>query len=508
MPNKILPPKSAVPGDNAPQSRSQLAARLLRQLRDKHWAPAGQRIGIALSGGADSVALFLLFHELRESLGLVLSAVHFNHRLRGRSSEIDQKFVSTLAARYDVPCFTANENISARSKRERGNLEEVARRARYGYFERLVAEGQLDQIAVAHTADDQAETVLAHILRGTGLAGLAGIHPQFGCVFRPLLKFRRAELRSYLRARQQNWREDATNRDTKRMRARIRLKLMPLLEKQFQTAVVEHLCQLADLAREDAACLDRWAELRLSLTGKQENGEWRISVSDLLAPHQCPATNLRFTEPEPANGAVSKRLIRLLVNKVKPHPGQLSATHVDSVLHLAQQAASGKALSLPGGVQIRRQRNFLCVRPLEQKPSHLRSQAKSYRHTVKLGPSAAQVRLPGHPCCLRFTVIDWPPQGRETNLTGAVLDRERIGLPLVVRNWCPGDLMQPVGHRKHHRLSRLLNELGISRWEKPSWPVLTSAGKVVWSRGLPVSVESAPDSSTRKALMIIEVPDS
>lgn len=513
MPKKILPPKCATPQCTAAQLRSSLAARLLRHLRDKHWVHAGQRIGVAVSGGADSVALFLLLLELREKLGMVLSAVHFNHRLRGRSSEIDQKFVSKLAARYDVHCFIANENISARSKRERGNLEEVARRARYGYFERLVAQGQLDQIAVAHTADDQAETVLAHILRGTGLGGLAGIHPQFGCVFRPLLKFRRAELRSYLGARHQNWREDATNRDTKRMRARIRLKLMPLLEKQFQSATVEHLCQLADLAREDAAWLDSSAELRLSRTAKQDQGEWRILLSDLLAGdlHAAVPTSPPLGEPEPGRNALSKRLIRLLVKKVKRRAGQLSATHVDSVLHLAQQPDSGTALSLPGGVEVRRKRDVLCFRPPEriaQKSPHLRSDAKAYCHTVKLGPSPAQVRLPGYPCYLRFTVIDWPPQGRETNLTGAVLDRDRIGMPLVVRNWCPGDSMQPLGHRKHHRLSRLLNELGISRWEKPSWPVLTSAGKVVWSRGLPVSVESAPGGFTRRALLITEVPDS
>src|SRR5208337_2251516 len=121
------------------------------------------------------------------------------------------------------------ENIAAKTKSERGNLEDVARRARYAFFERLVQEGRLARVAVAHTADDQAETVLAHILRGTGLAGLGGIHPQTESVVRPLLGIRRAELRAYLRAKKQKWREDATNQDTARMRARIRKKLLPLL---------------------------------------------------------------------------------------------------------------------------------------------------------------------------------------------------------------------------------------------------------------------------------------
>jgi tRNA(Ile)-lysidine synthase len=102
-------------------------------------------------------------------------------------------------------------------------------------------------------------------------------------------------------------------------------------------------------------------------------------------------------------------------------------------------------------------------------------------------------------------VIDWPAQGRETSVTGAVLDRERLRVPLVVRNWRPGDLVQPLGHQKRHRLSRLLNELGVSRWEKVSWPVLTSGGRIAWVRGLPVAAEFAISDSTRTGVVITEV---
>jgi tRNA(Ile)-lysidine synthase len=471
----------------------------------------GARIGVAVSGGADSVALLLLLLELREKLGIVLSVVHFNHKLRGRASDTDEKFVLNLAKQHSLPFFVAQEDISAKSRRERANLEDAARRARYGYFERLVAEGKLDKVAVAHTADDQAETVLSHILRGTGLAGLGGIHPEIGCVFRPLLRFRRAELRAYLRARHQSWREDATNRDTKRMRARIRLKLMPLLEKQFQAGVVEHLCQLADLAREDEAWLDSSAELRLFLNAKEDNGEWRISLSDLLAPQRYsgPSSNLDKQWLRRAPEAMSKRMIRLLVKRVKPTAGQLSSVHVDAVLRLAQQPNSGKSLQLPGGVEVRRQRDSLTFLPLAQKDSSKSgSTTKSFSQTLRLGPQPVDVALLEQSCCLRFAVIDWPAQGRETSVTGAVLDRYRLRVPLVVRNWRPGDCMQPLGHQKPHKLSRLLNELGVSRWDKLSWPVLSSGGTVVWARRLPVAAEFAAGGSTREGVLITEVPIS
>ncbi|HKN24439.1 MAG TPA: tRNA lysidine(34) synthetase TilS [Candidatus Acidoferrum sp.] len=510
MPKNAVP--SAAKADNsAIHEYTDLAMRLFRHLRGNRWASPGQRVGVAVSGGADSIALLLLFLELRERLGVVLSVVHFNHKLRGRASETDEKFVSNLAARHALPFLIAQEDISSKSRREHANLEDAARRARYVFFERLVTEGQLDKIAVAHTADDQAETVLAHMLRGTGLAGLGGIHPEFGCVFRPLLKFRRYELRPYLRMRRQAWREDATNRDIKRMRARIRQKLMPLLEKQFQPSVVEHLCQLADLAREDEAWLESSAELRLFLNAKEEQGEWRIALRDLIAPD--PQSN-RSEDVDKlwsrhAPQAMSKRIIRHLVKKVKPQSGQLSSGHVEAVLQLAQQPDSGKSLQLPGGVEVRRLRGALVFRPLEQKNSTNSTRpAKIFSRTVDLGARQAEVALLEQSCCLRFTVIDWPPQGRETNVTGTVLDRGRIRLPLVVRNWRPGDSMQPVGHQKRHRLSRLLNELGVSRWEKVSWPVLDSGGTVVWVRGLPVAAEFAPGSFTREGVVITEVPIS
>src|SRR5216683_5009701 len=237
---------------------------------------AGDRVGVAVSGGADSVALLLLLLELREKLGIVLSVVHFNHKLRGKASDADERFVAKLAVEHGLEFHSASVEVAKKAKKERANVEDAARRARYDYFRSLAESGVCRRIAVAHTADDQAETVLMHLLRGTGLAGLGGIHPVAGPVIRPLLKVRRDELRRFLRARKQVWREDATNRDTRKMRARIRRKLLPLLEKRFQPAIVEHLVTLADLAREDEADLQSQAELRVLALAKEMKGVLRI----------------------------------------------------------------------------------------------------------------------------------------------------------------------------------------------------------------------------------------
>ncbi len=200
----------------------------------------GDRLGVAVSGGADSVALLRLLERLRDDLGITLVVAHFNHSLRAAESEGDAEFVEQLARTRGLEIITDREDVAAEAQRQGRNLEDMARQLRYAFFEGVVAEGRATHIAVAHTADDQAETVLAHLIRGTGLTGLAGIYPVAGAVVRPLLGTRREELRKYLRAVGQQWREDSTNRDTRRMRARIREQLLPLLERDFSPAIAGH----------------------------------------------------------------------------------------------------------------------------------------------------------------------------------------------------------------------------------------------------------------------------
>jgi len=485
--------------------RHELAESLRAVLRERFGVCAGERIGVAVSGGADSVALLRLFVELRELLGVVVCVAHFNHKLRGKASDADEKFVAKLAAQHGLEFFVERENVAAKAKRERANLEDAARRARYAFFEQLVKEGRVGRVAVAQTADDQAETVLAHIMRGTGLAGLAGIHPQAGSVFRPLLGIRRAALRVYLRNKSQKWREDASNRDETRTRARIRHKLMPFLEKKFQSSVVEHLCQLAELAREDNDYLDFTAGWRINVLAKENKGGIAIPVRD-IALGQNPRNKTEEEPSRPDLFALPKRMVRQLVQRVKPRAGELGSLHVDAVLHLAQSGHSGKILQLPGGVEVRRERDLLifCAAALPKD----KAESVTYSFHVNLPATGEELRLDALSRILCFRVIDWPSEGRETSRTGAVLDRGRLRVPLELRNWRAGDVMRPVGHQNRHTVARLLNELGASRWEKESWPVLTSAGKLAWVLGLPVAHEFAVGEGSRAAVVITEESSS
>jgi tRNA(Ile)-lysidine synthase len=487
---------------------SSLSARLLQHIRTREYFRAGDRVAVAVSGGADSVALLRLLLDLRAKLGSVVSVAHFNHMLRGRASDADEKFVARLATKFALPFHLCRADIHAKAKFDKANLEDTARRARYAFFAKLVEEGTATHVAVAHTADDQAETVLGHILRGTGLAGLGGIHPIAEHIVRPLIQFRRGELRTYLRARKQSWREDATNRDTTKTRARIRKKLLPLLEKQFQSNIVEHLATLADLAREDEAYLAFSTEVRAMALVKRAENAASIAVSDLL---RRPQDQLREPLPAPMRlktRAMSKRLVRFVIEELKPRTGQTNAEHVEAVLDLAERGENGKSLPLPGGIEVRRERDTLIFQAMAAPPTTKArvKTSKQFQYEIPSANSDVLVPIPCLGCVFRLTVIDWPAKRGETRGIGPVLDRQALRFPLVLRSWRPGDIFHPLGHRNAHKLKRLLNKQRISRWERDGWPVLTSGGVLAWARGFPVAAEFAASERTQVGILIAEEP--
>ncbi len=169
--------------------------------------------------------------------------------------------------------------------------------------------------------------------------------------------------------------------------------------------------------------------------------------------------------------------MRHIVKSVKPRSGQLGAGHVNAVLELARHGQNGTSLPLPGGVEVRKERDALAFYAVGDKfASSAPSKAREFEYNIDLAHGADEVRVPELGCVFRFRVIDWPAKRAETSRDGAVLDRDRLRFPLMLRNWRSGDRMRPLGHRSAHKLKRLLNEKHVSRWAREGWPVLTSGG--------------------------------
>src|SRR5438270_760891 len=198
--------------------------KVLRYMRDQQLLRPGERVAVACSGGADSVALLHVLAELREELGIVLTAAHFHHQIRAAEADSDQQFVEGLAARLQVNFYSGWGNVPQHASENKISLETAARELRHQWFAELVRQGAANKIATAHTLDDQAETVLMRILRGTGARGLAGIAPTHNAkhLVRPLLTTSRHEVEAYLTAKGQAWREDSSNLDLGHTRNRVR----------------------------------------------------------------------------------------------------------------------------------------------------------------------------------------------------------------------------------------------------------------------------------------------
>lgn len=486
---------------------------------------AGDRIGVGVSGGADSVALLRLLAELREQLGIRLAILHFNHQLRGVAADADEDFVASLAAERGIEFLAGRADVAAEARDHGWNIEDAARRSRYAFFESMVRAGKVTRVAVAHTADDQAETVLARLVRGTGPAGLAAIYPGKGSVVRPLLDVRRGELREYLEQTGQPWREDASNLDTTRLRARLRHQILPMIERDLQPAIVEHLSRLAQMAREDEAFWVALIAERLGSLAVREGRRLGIRCADLLRPLSWAGTN----SDAAAQMTVAKRLVRGIAEEMAGGRLQLTSRHIEQVIHLARESSSGHRTDLPGifaersfdwiwfekadqrrPVRAGAPRNRAAAEPAAEPSESMAetnsmAETKEFSYNVQL-PGAgeiASVAVPEIGKCFKLKVFDWSVPARETTTQG-ILDRDSLQSPLLLRNWHPGDSFRPLGRRNAHKLKQLLRAGRIGVRDRAGWPVLTSAGLLAWSRGFPVAAEFAPRKATRMGVAITE----
>ena len=460
--------------------RSDLYSRWALEMRGHQFFHPGQRVGVAVSGGPDSVLLLHFLKLLSGELGLTLAVVHFNHHLRGAESDGDEAFVRALAADLD---YLRSEADVARVAREcRRNLEAVARDLRYRYFFSLVDQGRLDRVATAHTANDQAETVLLRLLRGTGTRGLGGIFPLLeGKVVRPFLSLTRVQVAQEIRARQLRSRTDSSNLDRRFQRNKVRMELLPLLAREFNPQIILSLKHLADLARDDEACLERLAHDRAQGCRVQEGPEERVAISPLL---ELPS-------------ALSRRVLRQMLESVRGSLRGLTYEHVEALQRFAAQAQSGKALVLPCGVRARKEFAWLVLGLARKAP-----EVKEFSYRVVI---PGDLEVPELGSTFRFKILSRDDPGKAYNRSmPAGLDPQKLPGDLLLRNWRVGDSFCPLGGRRVRKLKELFRERKIPQDRRKGWPVLACAGQIVWARGFPPGGLVAASDETRRVLTVEE----
>jgi tRNA(Ile)-lysidine synthase len=567
----------------------ELAQRVLRHIRREELLRAGDRVGVAVSGGIDSVALLRLLLELRAELGIVILVVHFNHKLRGAESAADQEFVANLAGEYGLEFYSESGDVAGLAADAHSGVEAAARELRYGFFQRLLGSGSaedlgtagakaqhleslnrsaesaappnsawptgstppientsqglrpaslddisgaaeaepfqggagfqnqipvvlLNKIATGHTLDDQAETVLMRLLRGTGLRGLGGIYPRIvveyedgdgrGEIVRPLLGVRRRELEKYLTDLKQSWREDSSNADSKFMRNRVRSLVLPLLEREFNPAVVETFAELAEIARDEEDYWDnevsgwlgtvvQWSEpewlrrlpgfgaaqslVRIGQPQPEVDPQALARIEEWAAPLMNASVSRPWLLTEPR--AVQRRVLKAIGEQVGI---PLEFRHIEEIMQFAaEDGAAGKGLSLPLGWKIVREREAI----LFVAPDLIRNEpVLNYEYSLPVPGRAVVPEVGGVIEALRIRpgvqIAEYNPQ----QLLRADLLPER----LIMRNWRPGDRFWPAHTKSPKKVKELLQERHIAQAQRRLWPVAVSGEEIIWMRGFPV----------------------
>ena len=437
----------------------------------------GQRVGVAVSGGADSVCLLHLLLELAPSMEWRLTVLHLDHGLRGDESRADAAFVRRMAEALGLPFVLRGADLSGAGD----NLEQAARRARMAFFREAIAEGAVDRVAVGHTRSDQGETVLYRFLRGSGTAGLAGIRPVIAPgIVRPLLYIGRAEIEDWLRSRAIPWREDSTNASARFARNRIRHSLLPQLEREWNPALPDVLAHTAEWARAEE---EYWVDEieRLAERVLEERGGAILVRAAVFST--LPA-------------AVARRLVRHAIERARGGLRSIDFRHIQAALDLAQTARGEGRCSIPG-LEVRRSLDWVrFARP---------AGVGGYQFPVA-APSSSPI--PGTDSVISLELIENSETSEMSDnvYNGGMgcLDWGRLSGALELRNWRPGDQYQPVGSTGGKRIKTLFQQARIPVWERSRWPVLLDRSTLVWTRLFGPAAGFAAGEATRVVLRIRE----
>ena len=463
--------------------------KVLHYIRGRGLMRAGARVCVAVSGGADSVALLRILLELRTELGVVLTVAHFNHGLRGGDSDADEAFVADLARQHGLDFFAGRADVREHALTSKLGVEAAGRELRYQWLTRLAKEQRFDSVATAHTRDDQAETVLLKFLRGAGTRGLAGIYPSLEVsngdrlrIVRPLLCVTRAEVESYLTSLGQSWREDESNLDHRFLRNRVRHALLPLLEREYNPNIRQVLSDAAELSRAEEeywqALVERELEARQSTKS--------TAIPQGLKP-DAPAAGFGTAEAVPLQSPVLARFglvsfaqlppalqRRLLRGFAEANDLALDFKHVDNLL----RCASGEFLKtdLPEGWLAVRRGECLELRAPASKPAPV-----GYEYTL---PIPGEVHIAEVGLTVRAVIVE-EALAQECDETDSLLSAAGLGPELTVRNWRPGDRFWPVHTGSEEKLKRLFAEKHIPAEQRATWPVVLKGEEIVWVRGFP-----------------------
>jgi tRNA(Ile)-lysidine synthase len=436
----------------------------------------GDRVLIAVSGGVDSTALLHLLASLRDEYKLSLHVTHLNHMIRKGDADLDVKYVKEISGKLSIPVTVEACDVQAMAKKRKMGLEVTARHVRYDFFERTAENIGATRIAVGHNADDNVETFLMRMLRGAGLKGLCGITPKRGKIIRPMIKCWRKELEEYVGSLKLVPRRDYTNYESKYMRNRVRMKLLPQL-RLYNLNIKEIILQTILLLTEDSGYLETNAEEILSEVLVSDNGdEVRLNIEKIRA--------LSFS--------MQGRIIRLAVEKVKGDLMEVSYVHIRDILKQLE-ANEGWELHLPAGVFVTGHHGELIFG--RERPAM--PEVQPFRYSVRI-PGSVKIKELGK----EFKATVEKERGNSDSGNMVYVDYAALGKTVTVRNRKDGDRFNPLGMDGTKKIQDLFVDEKIPAEQRDLIPIIESGGKVVWVGGVRLDDRAKVTDKTKKVVKL------
>ncbi len=461
-----------------------IPAKVLNTIEKAAMVSPGDLVLVAFSGGPDSTALLHMLYALREELDCELAAAHLNHMLRGRESDEEESWCARFAASLGIEFRSRKLDVRAENTRRCGNLEETARELRYGYLERTADELGAQSIAVGHTADDQAETVLLRLLRGAGGGGLRGMRLRRGRIIRPLLETGREEVLNYLASKNLDCRFDSSNRDESYARVFLRERVIPLL-------------------RELNPSLEKTISTGAAVLGKEDDFLNDLAdgvIREIRLEHpEGPA--MRAESFASLHPALQRRVLRRILARGRGDLRRIEYRSIEAMRRCA--LGEGPGVDFDTLVFVKHD-DVLLLRPKDERPGQSPAE---FHYSVTAGQT---IRLKEVDKSFSLRNIEASDGADIKKLSGpkrALLDADAAGDVLEVRNRLPGDRYRPLGAPGRQKLQDLFINSRIPRRERLSTVVFLAGGRICWVSGLRVSDDYKVTPKTSRILVIEEVKD-
>ena len=480
---------------------------VLNFIQEQHLVPEKQKLVVAVSGGPDSVCLLHILVKLREKLGISLHVAHLNHQLRGADAEADARYVADLARQLDLPATIERRDVKAYQVKQRLSLEEAAREVRYTFLAQVARSIETDRVAVGHTVDDHIETILMHLIRGTGTRGLRGLQPSSQwqspgiilTVIRPLLPVSREETADYCRYHQLKPRLDASNLSLSPLRNRIRQQLLPLLQ-SYNPQVVEALLRTARIAADDLAFLDKevarlWSEIA------REQGNTII------------LDKAKFVD---FPSALQRYLLRASIEKLLGNLKDIETRHIEEIMAALDKPA-GKSISLPEGLifSIEYDRYLLgtdtaALSPFPVLETEFALKVPGKTPLPGWQVTATIINQQGESERGEAPLTHFPPPflserdkggGLPDNLT-AYFDLDKAGRKLTIRARQPGDQFHPLGMDQPKKLNQFMIDSKIPHAWRRRVPIVCSPEHILWVVGWRIDDRSKVTEDTSRVLRL------